>query len=262
MRTRGPEEHHWIIAPEPAFRVLLLLCAIVLALGVLAEIAEIGLGYPSVYGLRPRFDLDGEATLGAYVSALMLLAAAALLALIAAAEGRRNAPFRRYWAVLSLGFFWLALDEAVALHELLNRPIRELLGAPSFAAAWTLAGGLIVLLVAVFLAPVLRALDPRRARLFVLAGGLYVGGAVGVEYLGGMLIEGGLRDSWLWSLELVVEEGAEMVGIAIFLYALLDHLRASGLQLRISFGLPQPSPTTADAARPAGRRRPSAERMA
>lgn len=246
MHETGGNELRWEIGPEPAFRGLLLLCGVVLALGVLAEIVEVGLGYPSVYGLRPRFDLDGEGTLGAYVSALMLLAAAALLAVITVAERRDGRPRWPYWALLGLGFLWMSVDEAIALHELLNRPLREILGRPAFAAAWTVAGGLIAAVAALVAMPLLRSLDPRRARLFLLAGGIYVGGAVGIEYLGGMLIEGGLRDSWIWSVELVVEEGAEMGGVALFLYALLDHLRASGRILRISLA----SPTAAGAAPP------------
>lgn len=66
---------------------------------------------------------------------------------------------------------------------------------------------------------------PRRSRwLFVLAGALYVGGALGVEALSG-------RQEWLhgghtagYHAVITVEELLEMAGLVVFIFALLDYI--------------------------------------
>ena len=63
---------------------------------------SIFLGRPSMFGLGPLFDMNREANIPAVYSALLLLAAAALLALIARLERSRKAGFSHYWAVLAV----------------------------------------------------------------------------------------------------------------------------------------------------------------
>ena len=55
----------------------------------------------------------------------------------------------------------MAFDDAVGIHELVNRPMRALFDAPDFVAAWTVVGGLVVAGLAALFLPFLRAL-PRR----------------------------------------------------------------------------------------------------
>jgi len=249
MRKANSEETGWTVGPKRALPFLLALAGIVLLLGIAVEIAEIGFGHRSLYGLQSRLDLDGEATLGSYVSALMLLTAAGLLALIALRERRAGSGWALHWAVLAAGFLWLSLDEAIALHELMNRPIRSLLDAPGFISAWTLGGAIIVLLVGIAYARFLLSLDRRHAVPFLIAGALYVGGAVGADSLAGEIISSGLRESWLWSLELVMEEAAEMGGVILFIHALLDYLGSRGSVLQLRF---EAAPYAARAGRKGG----------
>lgn len=69
--------------------------------------------------------------------------------------------------------------------------------------------------------------------LIVLAGTVYVGGTVGAELVGGLIIsENWNNAAFLWIRAL--EEVAEMLGIALFIYALLIHL--GGRLLRIQVG--------------------------
>ncbi len=252
MHNPTTEEMRWTIGPKHAVLFLLALAGVVLLLGILVEIAEIGFGHRSLYGLQSRLDLDGEATLGSYVSALLLLTAAGLLALIALYERRARSGWALHWTSLAAGFLWMSFDEAIALHELLNRPIRELLDAPGFVSAWTLGGGLVVLLVGLAYARFLLALERRHAIPFLIAGALYVGGAVGADSLAGEIITSGLRESWLWSLELVIEEAAEMGGVILFIHALLDYLGSRELVLQLRFAAARCAERAAGESRPAG----------
>ena len=58
------------------------------------------------------------------------------------------------------------------------------------------------------------------AAAFLLAGCIYVGGAVGVELIGAPMEE----DAMPYNLTTVVEEGMELAGVILFLAATLRHM--------------------------------------
>ena len=59
-------------------------------------------------------------------------------------------------------------------------------------------------------------------RLFLLAGAIYGGGAVGVEHFTDSEVNSLHYNMWT-----ALEEGMEMLGVIVFIYALLDYLRGS-----------------------------------
>jgi hypothetical protein len=226
------------VSPTRAARWLALATAAVVGSCVLVTSLSITLGSPSMYGLAPIFDLGREASVPAGYSALLLLAAALLLALAASVERSREGRLWSYWAVLALGFAYLAADELVAVHEKLNRPLQNLLGASRDATTWVVAGALGALAAGVFFLPFLRALPARQAARFVAAGAVYVGSAVGLETVATQLgyeAAGGGGYGWATLGLVALEEGGEMAGVALFVWALLDHLRAAGARLELRF---------------------------
>lgn len=200
---------------------------------VLVTSLSIVLGRRSLYGVVPIFDLDREASIPAGYSALLLLAAAVLLALIASIERARRQWLWPYWAVLAVGFAYLAVDELVAIHEKLNRPLQDLLGASRDTTTWVVAGALGALAAGAVFVPFLRALPAGLALRFVVAGAVYVGCAVGLETV--WAASGRAEDAWLRLGRHVLEEGGEMAGVALFIRALLGHLRAAGARLELRF---------------------------
>ena len=102
------------------------------------------------------------------------------------------------------------------------------------------AGALGALAAGAFFLPFLRALPAKLAARFVLAGAVYVGSAVGLEMvavamqLGYKAKEGGGYD-WPTLGLVALEEGGEMAGVALFVWALLGHLRAAGARLELRF---------------------------
>jgi hypothetical protein len=195
---------------------LLVATAIVCALGVAAEVAHHALGVESP--LIPLFSLSEEANLPTWYSSLLLFADAALLASIAA-RARRQPDFG-YWAVLSAIFCYLSLDETAQLHERLNGLI-PLTGA--FYFSWIIPAGILVLLVGLaYLRFVLRLPPPTRTR-FIVAGCIYVGGALLMEVPLGMWATRHGEDNLGYMLIDAVEESMEMFGASLFLLALLRH---------------------------------------
>ena len=130
------------------------------------------------------------------------------------------------WLVLGLGFCFLSLVEVVALHELMN----SLLGD----TPWTAVAIPFAALLGLCFVPFLRSLDGATAIRFLVAGAVYVGGAVGVEHVTDEAVNSLHYNMWT-----ALEEGVEMFGVILFIHALLD-LQRGGV-IRLEIGAPQPS---------------------
>jgi hypothetical protein len=217
------------------FRWHLAAIAALAVAGTLVIVADLSLGYTHLFGLRPLFDLDREGNVPTMFSSLALLAAALLLALVAADDYRRGSPLRRHWMTLALGFAFLSLDEAAAVHELFNRPIRILFGSPDFAAAWIVAGAGTVIAAALAFLPFLFRIRRTTARAFVVAGFVYCAGAILLEGIGGEILSDWPRMSYPFQIEVIFEEILEMLGIALFIRALLLELRSRCVGFRLAF---------------------------
>jgi hypothetical protein len=149
------------------------------------------------------FDLDDENNLPTWFSGFLLTNAALVL------WSRSQKPgATAHWRWLALGFLLLAIDEVAGLHE-------------SFHTAvdfnWTLVAAPVVVGVGAFFVPFLWRLPVRLRWLFVVSGMLFLGGAVGVELLSADMEE----ESLAYEFAVTVEEGLEMFGVWLFLFALL-----------------------------------------
>lgn len=187
--------------------------------------------------LIDRFDLDQEGTVPAYLSSLLLLGSGIVLASIAL--DRAKQPYARHWAVLAVIFCLLSLDEASSWHETLVDPVRQTLGlglSGWLYWAWVVPGAAFVAVFAMAYLGFLRHLPARHRALFVLAGGLFVGGAIGMELVGGYLVSSD-EQGFLYVCAYTIEEGLEMVGALTFLYALLRYKAEFGLPLQVQVAL-------------------------
>lgn len=182
-----------------------------------------------------EFDVDKEHNIPTFFSTILLLLSALLLAAISIKK--RRAPYARHWSLLPVVFFLLALDEGASMHEYLINPLRVALGATGLLYyTWVVPGALFAVVFAACYLQFLSHLPARTRRLFVLAGVLFVGGAIGFELLEGQYFyHYGVREDFLYSLLTALEEALEMTGVIVFIYALLDYLRQlpGPLQLRI-----------------------------
>ena len=84
----------------------------------------------------------------------------------------------------------------------------------------------------------LRQLPQLARRRFVIAGCLYVGGALGIELVLGYWTDLHGTSNVVYAFIDLVEESMEMMGAAFFLYSLLDHLGGYGDCLRLQFESP------------------------
>lgn len=151
-----------------------------------------------------RFNVDVEESFPTWFSSAALLLCAVLLGIVA--HHRRTERFARHWWGLALGFVALSADEIVGVHEALNTAL-------SFP--WTIPAAIATALAGLAYLPFLRHLDRSTRRRFILAGIIYVGGAVGIEQVQEWFVSD--ADSFAYALWTAAEEGAEMAGTVLLL---------------------------------------------
>ena len=135
--------------------------------------------------------------------------------------------------------------------------MRELLGIEDgyLYYAWVVPAAIILCLLGVWYLPFLRALPRATRRRFIGAGLLYVGGALGVELLGGRWITEHGR-TLTFFLVVTLEEVLELTGGLTFFDALVRHLGTRRATLAVRFG-PAPGLVRLDAAGTGGAGMPS-----
>ncbi len=181
------------------------------------------------------FDLDSEKNPPALFASFLLVAASVSLGLVAASEA--GSRWARHWVALALGFLVMAIDEAFSFHEKLIEPVRGWLGDDYplvFHFAWVVPGLIVVGLVALTFVGFLRALPGRTRTRYLLAAALYLGGAVGMEMVGGRYFA--LHGSdFTQSMIAITEESLEMFGATYFVHATLMYLAERRNTLRLHF---------------------------
>ena len=73
--------------------------------------------------------------------------------------------------------------------------------------------------------PVLLSVNVTTALMFVVAGGMFVAGAVGVEHQSAWFAEFNLLDTLEYRKQTLLEEGLEMISVTLFIHAAIRHLR-------------------------------------
>jgi len=219
--------------------IVKLLFATVVVLSM-ASLTAMGLrfygGYEYAYGLIPLFMVDGEGNIPAYFSSLLHLFSALLISFIAfGARHKGNARWMK-WAGMSLVFLLLSIDEASSIHELLTYPVREFLGTGGILYfAWVVPAIIMLAVLAWLYWPFLRSLPKETFRGFMIAAFVFLSGAIGMEFIGGWLVEDRGADTLEFWLATEVEEFLEMTGAVIFIRTLLIYLNRHLGFLSLSF---------------------------
>ncbi len=204
-------------------------------LAVLSLISQVVTYYVEDFPLRdavaPLFNVNAEQNFPALFSTVMLLFAAFLSGAIAHARRRLDQPDRGYWVTFAVMLLLLAVDEFSSIHERATPGLRELLDLEGGSqwSVWVLVVIPVLALLILFLLPFFRRLPPPTGRRLLLAGLLFLGGAIGIELLGDLYGASFGRSSLAFELIGTVEETLEMLGLAVLVYALLAYIPA-GLQ--------------------------------
>lgn len=179
--------------------------------------------------IADRFILNNEASIPTVLSFLLMLTASqlAFLAFVSAQKHHKTA-LNLYWLVAGLILIALAYDEAAQVHE----SIKAVLFREVFQNhGWIFVAMPVVLTVAVFFVPFLRALPPRLAKQLILAMAIFLSGAIVIEGIGGVYSFQMGKDL-IYRCITVLEESVELVGISYLNIVLLEHAARQRISLR------------------------------
>ena len=214
------------LSPRKTMRFLLF---VVLGLVLASLVGQFSVYFLPDYPLRDTFailfNVDGEQNVPSLYSASALLVCSILLAMITYAKkvaGDRYAP---HWGALSIIFVYISLDEFLSLHERNIDQLRAALHTSGFFYfAWVIPGAICVLIcLLLFLG-------------FLIAGTIFVSGALGMEMVDGYYASLYSQENIIYKLLTTIEEFLEMLGIVVFIYALLSYITShvKGVSLRVN----------------------------
>ncbi|MEX0653150.1 MAG: hypothetical protein WD534_07860 [Phycisphaeraceae bacterium] len=214
---------------------LAVICGVLALLGGVSQAVFIWRpGLPGADTLVDLFWVNHEQTVWTWASSVLELGCAVLLAVIWASQRRRDPWFARYWLGLAVLFLAMSVDDVAMFHERSERALTWLETTGVFYFKWTLLALPFVLVVGLIYLRFLLKLPGWVRWRIVLAGGLFVGGAVGLEMVNSHI---GYHqgESPLYQANTLVEECVEQAGLIVFIHVLLRYLAAAGVTWQVRF---------------------------
>lgn len=165
------------------------------------------------------FGLSYEGNLPTWVSSCLLFSCGVLLTMVASTRRREGAPYQAHWWGLAIGFFYISLDELAQIHEILNTSLKFRFGALHFG--WVVPATGVVIGLGITYLRFLRDLPAEVRRQFIIAGSIYVGGALGTEFLLGYWTSIAGDRNFTYAMIDLVQESMELIGVSMFLLSLV-----------------------------------------
>jgi hypothetical protein len=233
------------ISPRQITKVLSLVIIALTLIHCLFQYLEYGLGLTQVSHIRTIFDFEYDGNLTTWYSSVTLLICSLLLSLIASAKQQNQDSYIRHWQILAIIFAVMSLDEVAMLHERAGNLIEKLSpvefnGWLNFQ--WVLLGVPLTVIIAIAYLKFMAHLPAKTRNLFLLAGGLFIGGALGLEILAGHQESLGAANRFFYELFTSIEELWEKLGVLVFIYALLNYMEKYLNQIKILVGVESQKP--------------------
>lgn len=227
------------IFPRQIIKLLSYIIITLTLIHCILQFLEYGLGFSHISHIRTIFDFEYDTNLTTWYSSITLLFCSLLLAVIAIAKKQERDPYRLHWQILAVIFAIMSLDEVAILHERAGNLI-DIISPVEYTGwlnyQWVLLGIPVTLIIIVAYLKFLTHLPAKTRNLFILAGALFIGGALGLEMLAGRQASLDTSSQFLYKLFTTIEELWEKVGVLVFIHALLTYLEKYVNQLQISIG--------------------------
>ena len=226
------------VSSKKASQILLIITSLLIIASVAGQVMKYIFGHDTVFGLVPLFNVSQEQNIPTLFSVLLLISCSVLLSLIFYLHRKQDAKLNVYWIILAMGFVYMAIDEFAQLHENLGISFIPLIGDHSHGFlyySWVIPAFALIIFLALFFSNFLFKL-PKATRIsFIIAGVIYLTGLLGIEMLGGSYHELHGKENLTYSLISTLEESLEMLGLILFIRALLDYLSAHFSEITINF---------------------------
>ena len=184
-------------------------------------------------------NLDEEFNLPAIYSGLLLFFCSLLLRQISVVCKKVE---RKIWILLSRVFLFLSFVEVFQVHELFVISGLRQYVHPSLASIWVIPYGILFVLFSCRFVPFFLGLRSPISVFSFVSGGIYVTGAIIVEALNSWLVRTGQisRSGFYYEAISGFEELFEMLGVIIFLYAIMLELQSRIGRLEYVFSIKNP----------------------
>lgn len=212
--------------------------------GLVADVCDHLLAPAWAPTLVPLLSLSYEHNLPTWYAVILHAACAWLLVmqgLSVRGGARAVAPARAAgpvpWLVLGGLFAFISMDELIQIHEAASDWF-DTGGVLYFG--WIIPAGALVAALGLCYLPFLRALPDRTRRRFIVAGVTFVSGALLIELPLGYWTERAGSDNLVYAGIDWLEETLELVGVTMFLLALLDIPGRAPARLHVDIDAPDP----------------------
>lgn len=219
------EKNQIVVSPKSVALLLGTIATLLIFASIISQI--ILYSTDDTFYFSTTFYVDAEYNIPTLFSTFILFCASLLLALITFFERKQGNVDMRYWAILALGFLYMAVDETIQIHERFGIPFRRLLNNEHLGILhhfWIIPGIAIVIILGLFFLRFYLRLPKKTRRNFFISAFLYIGGAIGIENIGGYYTQLYGENTLSYTMIATVEEGLEMAGVIVFIWSLLIYL--------------------------------------
>ena len=203
-----------------------LLMAITAGFLVAHCVVQVGIyGFGAEKHWLDSLNMDRELNLPTLFSSSLLLISALLMQRLG---HNSNPDAADDWRLLSKIFIFLALDEALQIHEILIIPGLRHQVHPALASTWVVPYAALALIMLWKFRSFLGSIPRATATGLLRSGAVYVGGAIGMEMIGSFAVRSSLirlHSPWYGAIT-GLEEALELVGIILLIDALMRALLA------------------------------------
>ncbi|WP_250398952.1 hypothetical protein [Synechococcus sp. MU1648] len=201
-----------------------LLLAITAGFLVAHCVVQVGIyGFGAEKHWLDSLNMDRELNLPTLFSSSLLLISALLMQRLG---HNSNPDAADDWRLLSKIFIFLALDEALQIHEILIIPGLRHQVHPALASTWVVPYAALALIMLWKFRSFLGSIPRATATGLLRSGAVYVGGAIGMEMIGSFAVRSSLirlHSPWYGAIT-GLEETLELVGIILLIDALMRAL--------------------------------------
>ena len=213
--------------PKKYSFILLAIIGILLALNIISYLNAYYNDLATDTFFYRKFNFDKEKNFPSIFSSSLHFISSILLFIIGYIHPKIRTK-RYFWFSLSFLFLFLGLDELLRIHEAIGRSIDPFIERSGiFFYSWIIPYTILLIILAfLFIKPVLQL--PRKTLInFIIAGVIFVGGAVGFEVITGLYVDYTNSENLVINfipqvfVLYTIEELLEMIGITFFIYELL-----------------------------------------
>ena len=214
-----------------------LLLAITAGFLVAHCVVQVGIyGFGAEKHWLDSLNMDRELNLPTLFSSSLLLISALLMQRLG---HNSNPDAADDWRLLSKIFIFLALDEALQIHEILIIPGLRHQVHPALASTWVVPYAALAVILLWRFRSFLGSIPRATATGLLRSGAVYVGGAIGMEMIGSFAVRSSLirlHSPWYGGIT-GLEEALELIGIILLIDALMRALLAQQDSIDITLRL-------------------------